>query len=445
MEKRAPAHPTLVVKGNDFINARHQLTVAEMRILLMMITQVGRNDEDFKPYRIYIKDFVEAIGTSHKGEYERAREITLNLMKRVMEIPRQKGYLQISFLSSAEYITGTGYVELSFDPKLKPYLLQLKERFTQYDIRNVLALQSFYSIRIYELLKQYVKLGERVMDVDELRELLKLPDSYKHYASFKRRIVLQAQKDLSRHTDLSFDFDEIKTGRKITRIRFVIRSNRVTTEKLRTPRASANGSESPLLATPLFLRLIEEFGFKKKQADEVLARYSEAYIEENLAVVVKRLQAGKIKEVTPYTLKALEEDFRKKETSVERSRREGSEAAHRERQQEQQAEVERELLHAQFEQERNDLIAHLRTQRSLEELTRNFPSYLTRENKFAFDFAKREVVKQGSAFKLDEHLDHKLIEPIFKQYLGEKYLESHYRTFESWLEAKHAHNVMGAA
>lgn len=61
MEKRAPTQPTLVVKGNDFINARHQLTVAEMRIVLTMITQVGRNDEDFKPYRIYIKDFVEAI------------------------------------------------------------------------------------------------------------------------------------------------------------------------------------------------------------------------------------------------------------------------------------------------------------------------------------------------------------------------------------------------
>ena len=326
MEKRAPTYPTLVVKGNDFINARHQLTVAEMRIVLTMITQVGRNDEDFKPYRIYIKDFVEAIGTAHKGEYERAREITLNLMKRVMEIPRPKGYLQVSFLSSAEYITGTGYVELSFDPKLKPYLLQLKERFTQYDIRNVLALQSFYSIRIYELLKQYVKLGERVMEVDELRELLKLPDSYKHYASFKRRIILQAQKDLSRHTDLSFDFEEIKTGRKFTRIRFIIRGNRVATATPRLQKALSGSAGPSLPATPLFQRLVDEFGFKERQAEEVLVNYPEAYIEENLAVVVKRLQAGKVKEIVPYTLKALEEDFRKKETPAERVHREKREA-----------------------------------------------------------------------------------------------------------------------
>ena len=436
MEKRAPTHPTLVVKGNDFINARHQLTVAEMRIMLTMITQVGRNDEDFKSYRIYIKDFVEAIGTAHKGEYERAREITLNLMKRVMEIPRPKGYLQVSFLSSAEYITGTGYVELSFDPKLKPYLLQLKERFTQYDIRNVLALQSFYSIRIYELLKQYVKLGERVMEVDELRELLKLPDSYKHYASFKRRIILQAQKDLSRHTDLSFDFEEIKTGRKFTRIRFIIRGNRVATAIPRLQEALSGSAGPSLPVTPLFQRLVEEFGFKERQAEEVLLNYPEAYIEENLAVVVKRLQAGKVKEVVPYTLKALEEDFRKKETPAERVHREKREVTQQERQQEQAAEAERELLRTQFEHERDGLITQLHVQHSLEELASDFTSYLMRENKFAFDFVKRTVVKQGGTFELNEHLDHALIEPIFKQFLGESLLEPHYATFESWLEGK---------
>lgn len=440
MEKRVPATPTLVVKGNDFINARHQLTVAEMRIVLTMISQIKRTDEDFKPYRIYIKDFVEAIGTSHKGEYERAREITLNLMKRVMEIPRQKGYLQVSFLSSAEYVTGTGYVELSFDPKLKPYLLQLKERFTQYDIRYVLPLQSFYSIRIYELLKQYIKLGERTMGVDELRDLLKLPNSYQHYASFKRRIILQAQKDLSQHTDLSFDFDELKVGRKVARIRFVIRSNRGAEEtsilgnSVSTPMEE---SKSSFAVVSLSQRLIEEFGFKEKQAAEALAKYPEAYIEENIAVVVKRLQAGKVKEITPYTLKALEEDFRKKETPAERARREKREAMHQQQRQEREAEAERDLLRSQYESERDNLIAQLNAKYSLEELVTDFPSYLMHGNKFALDFVKREVTKNGGIFNLTEHLNHALIKPIFKQFLAEHHLEQRYHTFESWLKAIH--------
>jgi len=308
MTKKSQTRNNLVIKGNDFINARHQLNVAEMRIVLTMIAQIGRDDVAFKPYRIYIKDFVDAVGTSHKGEYERAREITANLMKRVMEIPKENGYLQISFLSSAEYTRGTGYVELSFDPKLKPYLLQLKERFTQYDIRNVLSLQSFYSIRIYELLKQYIRLGERVMGVEELKELLKLPASYHHYASFKRRIILQSQKDLEQHTDLSFEFEELKTGRKITRIRFLIRSagSRPMSEAMQIGETEAvkqttvpDGTDTP----PLLERLITEFGLTRPQAGVALRTHSETYIEENLAIVAKRFEKGSVMDLTPYTLK----------------------------------------------------------------------------------------------------------------------------------------------
>ena len=100
------------------------------------------------------------------------------------------------------------------------------------------------------------------------------------------------------------------------------------------------------------------------------------------------------------------------------------------------AEAERELLRTQFERERDGLIAQLYVQYPLEKLAGDFTSYLMRENKFAFDFVKRTVVKQGGTFELNEHLDHALIEPIFKQFLGESLLESHYATFESWLEGK---------
>lgn len=441
MTKKSQTRNNLVIKGNDFINARHQLSVGEMRIVLTMIAQIGRDDVAFKPYRIYIKDFVDAVGTSHKGEYERAREITANLMKRVMEIPKENGYLQISFLSSAEYTRGTGYVELSFDPKLKPYLLQLKERFTQYDIRNVLSLQSFYSIRIYELLKQYIRLGERVMGVEELKELLKLPASYHHYASFKRRIILQSQKDLEQHTDLSFEFEELKTGRKITRIRFLIRSagSRPVSEAMQigeTEAVKQTTVPDGTVTSPLLERLITEFGLTRSQAAVALRTHSETYIEENLAVVAKRFEKGSVKDLTPYTLKALAEDFRKQETAAERKRREKQAVAELARQEQEAAERKREQLLMEFEQARDGELARLRSQTSLNNLAEGFLDHLTVTNKFALDFVKREMVKQGRPFELLEHINHALIEPTFKAFLAEKYLLDEYKTAEAWKAAK---------
>lgn len=441
--KKPQTRSNLVIKGNDFINARHQLSVAEMRIVLTMIAQIQRDDVGFKPYRIYIKDFVDAVGTSHKGEYERAREITSNLMKRVMEIPKETGYLQISFLSSAEYFRGTGYVELSFDPKLKPYLLQLKERFTQYDIRNVLSLQSFYSIRIYELLRQYSRIGERVMAVDELKEMLKLPASYDHYASFKRRIVLQAQRDLVKHTDLSFTFEERKTSRKITHIRFIIKSVRSEDGEDNEELPSAEIPKAiPALGdlpggSALSEQLVTEFGLTRRQANAVMQAHEPSYIAENIAIVSERFEAGKVKELTPYTLKALAEDFRKTSAVIEQRRQKAQAAKVREQRQQEEMALAQEQRRLDFEKARNHELKRLRAHISPEDQLDGFTDYLKDVNKFAFDFVKKEVTKQGRAFDVADQLEHRLIAPIFEDYLTKTYLPDTFSSFESWLQDNH--------
>lgn len=212
----------LVIKSNDLINARYQLTYAEMRIILLMISLIHKDDDDFKDYRIYIKDFMNEAGTKHKGEYTRAREITKELMKKVLEIPTEKGYTQVAWIAGAKHYNGEGHIDISFHPFLKPYLLNLKERFTKYDIKFVLSFHSPYSIRIYELLKQYEKIKERTISVDELKGLLKLEDKYRLYGHFKKRVIHQAQKDLEKSADIYFTFKEIKRGRKVRFLKFRI-------------------------------------------------------------------------------------------------------------------------------------------------------------------------------------------------------------------------------
>lgn len=113
----------LVRKGNDLINARHELNVNENRLILLTLTEIQPGDEDFKPYRIRISDFIDLTGKTNKAMYDRARQITKSLMGKVFEIPQENGHLQVAFLSRARYERGKGYVELSFDPALKPYLL----------------------------------------------------------------------------------------------------------------------------------------------------------------------------------------------------------------------------------------------------------------------------------------------------------------------------------
>ncbi len=215
----------IVCKSNVLIEASYRLTAQEQWIILFLTSLIKNNDEDFKEYSISVKDFSTLAGISHKGEYQEIKEITRKLIGRVFTINEPPGPLQVSWLSSARYIDGKGTVTLRFDPGLKPYLLQLKNRFTKYNLPIVMSLKSSFSIRIYELLKQYERIGHRDFSLPELRERLGIEMSeYPFYGNFKAKIILVAQRELKAKTDISFEFEEIKVGRSVGKIRFYIKS-----------------------------------------------------------------------------------------------------------------------------------------------------------------------------------------------------------------------------
>ena len=219
----------LVTKSNYFImNSSYDLSLEEQKLILTLASMVQPEDEEFKTYNLRISDFMQLLGVENQSKYTEIPKMTKELMKKVFEIEESNRIVQIAWLSSVTYEKGSGCVELEFSPRLKPYMLKLNNMFTQYKLSNILSMKSKYSPRIYEILKcnEFKKQGFIEITIDELRILLKAEKIYPLYADFKRYIILQTQKELKKLSDISFDFEEIKTGRKITSIRFYIKSNK---------------------------------------------------------------------------------------------------------------------------------------------------------------------------------------------------------------------------
>lgn len=219
----------LVTKSNYFImNSNYDLSLEEQKLILTLASIVQPNDEEFKAYNLKIADFMQLLDVEDKSKYTQIPQITKNLMKKVFEIQEGKKIIQTAWLSSAIYEKGSGMVTLKFSPDLKPYMLQLKEKFTQYQLSNILSMKSKYSPRIYEILKcnEFKQQGYIEIEIEELRKLLKTEKIYPRYNDFKRKIIEQAQRELREKTDISFDFEEIKTGRKVTSIKFFIKANK---------------------------------------------------------------------------------------------------------------------------------------------------------------------------------------------------------------------------
>lgn len=229
----------LVTKSNYFImNSSYDLSLEEQKIILTLASMVQPEDEEFKAYKFKINDFMELLGVNTKTKYTEIPKITKELMKKVFEIQEGDTLIQTAWLSGAMYKKGSGTVELTFSSYLKPYMLKLNSMFTQYKLANILNMRSKYSPRIYELLKCNEFKKQRYIEIEltELRKLLKTENMYSQYQDFKRKVIMQAQKELKAKTDISFDFEEIKTGRKVTSLKFIIKANKkVSAPKEKSP------------------------------------------------------------------------------------------------------------------------------------------------------------------------------------------------------------------
>ncbi|PFT75960.1 replication initiation protein [Bacillus cereus] len=216
----------IVSKSNTLIEANSRLNLVEQKMLLCLASNIEPSDRDFKTYTFPIKQFHDLLGLSGSTKYTELSKITKELVSKVIEIRIGEELIQVSWLSSAIYNKNKGTIDLRFDPLLKPFLLELSSKFTSYRLANVVKLKSTYAIRIYELLKQYENIKERTISLENLRYYLDAIDVYPNYANFKQRVLKPSQKELNQKTDISFEFEEIKLGRKVQKIRFIIRSQK---------------------------------------------------------------------------------------------------------------------------------------------------------------------------------------------------------------------------
>lgn len=306
-------------KHNDLIEAKYQIpSIREQQIILMLLAQIQPNDESFKGYRIAISDFSRVLGVNSKSIYEEIENAVVSLASRTIKIKQGKSFLVASWLSSAEYKHGTGYVELCFDPKLKPYLLQLKGHFTRYDLDKVLHFKSTYAIRLYELLKkeaqivetyQHKRNFEKEFSYIELREAFGIgKNEYKLFANFKKKTIEPAVTEIYDKTELNItDVKYGKTGRAVSKITFVVDIRSKAEGDVRAVQMQIEEPKDNKKET-IKQRLVE-LGYSIESASRDLNKYGIQQIERSIAYTLAKQQAGEVKNFPAYLSKTIADDL----------------------------------------------------------------------------------------------------------------------------------------
>jgi len=222
----------IVIKHKDLVwEARYRLSELSIKVISVLISMIKINDNDFKQYALKVSDFKELIDSNSKNTYKYTHKIINELLSKTLKI----GDEQFAWISYGKYVEGSDIIVFEINRHLKPYLLNIQNKFLEYNIINILPLKSSYVIRLYELFKSkwseyrhYNKNAKNFkfeLKIDWLREHLEIPTSYQYSSHIKKLIINKAQKEFKQKTDIRFEYKEQKIGRRVDRLIITIKEN----------------------------------------------------------------------------------------------------------------------------------------------------------------------------------------------------------------------------
>ena len=255
----------LAVMHNDLIRASYDMTVNEMRLLMVILAQLPKRDEDnlvdpSQPIYVTKESFVQ-LGVESKNVVREIRTACQLLRKKEFKVPTPLGELVYPLFDSMLNVKDTVYQQLKtkypnaqyddefmfelrkhnlldvldkimnsdaniivhivMHPKVLPYLVDLKQHFTKLYLDEFFTFSSSYSWRIYFIMMQFRNDNEKWwcrIKLDDLRKALMLEDKYTLMADFKKRVIESAVDEINEKSPIKVKYDLERSGRKYTHL-----------------------------------------------------------------------------------------------------------------------------------------------------------------------------------------------------------------------------------
>jgi plasmid replication initiation protein len=233
------AKPLKTYKSKKLNNANFgNFTHNDYQVFLHLVSKIGGIDKFGKylqpeqlqrEHVITAKEFSELFNVSLTNCYVILKQAIDKLIKTDIRVEKRddKGFWRINVCSMAEYNKHSGSITVNFTDHIMPYLAQVRQKFTLYNLKEISNFGSLYTTRLYELLQDFKTTGWMLKSVEELRESLAVGTKFKSYNDFKKYTFAHACQEINNNYDMYLTFEEIKTGRKIVAVKFLFKQTQV--------------------------------------------------------------------------------------------------------------------------------------------------------------------------------------------------------------------------
>lgn len=233
-EKNEEMRSYKVIKSNELIQkSRFQLSTQEQKIILLLISRIKPDDEDFNYQDFNVGEFCRICGIDSKNgkNYINVKNTIKNLADKSVWVYENGTERLFRWINEVDVLIYSGIIRIKLQGSMKPYLLQLQERFTQYELVHTIAMKSQYSIRMYELFKSHEYRHRCKFDMEELKRLL-CAEKYIRFPDFRRKVLEISLREINSLTDITVTYGVIKEGRRYSQIEFEVQTKKSTDERM---------------------------------------------------------------------------------------------------------------------------------------------------------------------------------------------------------------------
>lgn len=215
-----------IVMQNTITQAFKEMSIDEKRLIISASPLVRLNEATEKTaIEISASDFAGFAGIDEKSAYKQMRSASKKLMKRTFVYSdKNEVETEVQWVIRSKY--QNGYVTVFFTDEviellkifdsLNPYTKYLKE--------DILSLKLTYSIDLYHLAKKYQGMGGFTMSLDEYRQELGTPKSYKRINNLKDNAVDSPIKEINEKTDINISYENVKRGKEVVSLKFKVKA-----------------------------------------------------------------------------------------------------------------------------------------------------------------------------------------------------------------------------
>ncbi len=240
-----------VVEHNDLITSVAKMDKTPLKIFELAVSMIDVENPP-KDNTIFLskRELFSFFNVSDQGKHSRFKQAIEIMQKQAffeIKEDKEKGnsFRSIVPIPMIEWNDYDDIITIEFNRHIMPYLIDLKQNFTQYAIKDIMELNSKHSITIYKWLsmnynqyEHYKDNGLRtteqlnqyqnpVISIRELREITATVSEYPRMTDFTKWILEKAIAEINSNTHFHITYEKIKSGRSISSIQFHISKKKV--------------------------------------------------------------------------------------------------------------------------------------------------------------------------------------------------------------------------